>query len=153
IALKGQISSFTAAQSMDLCFAGSTVACSAFLTNPPNGDLRSTSTQITHAIATAFNLASTITDGFDVEASYTFDLEDWGIPGNFRLRSLATHVSSFKSDSGILNTIPTQQAGVNGGSIPLWKVLGVQTYTNDKWSFSLTEQYISDGVLNKQFIQ
>ena len=153
IGLKGQISSFNAAQSMALCFAGSAVACTAFITNPPNGDLSLTSTQITHAIATAFNLASTITDGFDVEASYLFDLEDWGIPGNFRLRSLATHVSSFKSDSGILNTVPTQLAGVNGGAIPLWKVLGVQTYTNDKWSFTLTEQYISDGVLNKQYIQ
>src|SRR5262249_27470477 len=67
IALKGQISNFSPTQSMELCFAGSAVACTAFITNPPNGDLRQVSTQITQAISTVFNLASTVTDGFDVE--------------------------------------------------------------------------------------
>jgi outer membrane receptor protein involved in Fe transport len=102
---------------------------------------------------TAFNLASTVTDGFDMEASYTFSLPEWGIPGEFRLRSLATHVSSFKTTSGVLNTFPQQSAGANSGNTPLWKVLGNQTYSVDKWSVTLTEQFISDGVLNKQYIQ
>jgi outer membrane receptor protein involved in Fe transport len=150
IALKGEISSFSGQQSMDLCRDGITSACAAIVANGP---LNSPATVITQTIQTAFNLASTVTDGFDVEASYRFGLEDWGIPGNFTLRTLATHVSSFKRTSGVLGTVPTQSAGVNGGSTPLWKMLGVQTYSTDLWSITFTEQFISDGVLNKQFIQ
>jgi iron complex outermembrane receptor protein len=153
IALKGEISNFNAQQSMDLCVQGTATACAAIITNPPNGNLASPATVITQVIATQFNLASTVTDGFDMEASYRFGLDDYGIPGNFTLRTLATHVSSFKRTSGVLNTIPTQSAGVNGGNTPLWKFLGTQTYSNDLWSVTVTEQFISDGVLNKQFIQ
>jgi len=153
IALKGQISSFSAQQSMDLCAQGTTSACAAIVTNPANGDLRSTSTVITQAIATAFNLASTVTDGFDMEAGYNFNLEGWGIPGEFRLRTLATHVSSFITTSGVLGTFPQQSAGANSGVTPLWKGLANQTYATDKWSVTFTEQWISDGVLNKQYIQ
>ncbi len=153
IALKGQISSFSAQQSMDLCAQGTTSACAAIVTNPPNGNLASPSTVITQAISTAFNLASTVTDGFDMEASYTFRLDDWGIPGEFRLRTLATHVSSFMTTSGVLGTFPQQSAGANSGNTPLWKGLANQTYSTDKWSVTFTEQWISDGVLNKQYIQ
>jgi iron complex outermembrane receptor protein len=153
IALKGQISSFSAQQSMDLCFQGTTSACAAIITNPPNGNLALPSTVITQAISTAFNLASTVTDGFDMEAGYSFSLPEWGIPGEFRLRTLATHVSSFRTTSGVLGTFPQQSAGANSGSTPLWKVLGNQTYSTDKWSITATEQFISDGVLNKQYIQ
>jgi len=32
-------------------------------------------------------------------------------------------------------------------------VLGVQTYAAERWSISFTEQLISDGVLNRQYIQ
>ena len=153
IALKGQISSFGAQQSMDLCVQGTTTACAAIITNPPGGDLHLATTVISQAIATAFNLASTVTDGFDMEASYRFSMDKWDLPGNVTLRALATHVSSFKSISGVLNAVPSQSAGVNAGSIPLWKALGVQTYSTDRWSITTTEQFISDGVLNRQYIQ
>ena len=150
IGLKGQISSFNAQQSMDLCVQGTTSACAAIIANGP---LNSPSTVITQVIATQFNLASTVTDGFDMEASYRFTLDDWGVPGNFTLRTLATHVSKFISTSGVLNTIPLESAGANSGSTPLWKMLGVQTYSTDTWSITTTEQFISDGVLNKAYIQ
>jgi outer membrane receptor protein involved in Fe transport len=153
IALKGEISNFSAQQSMDLCVQGTSSACAAIVTNPANGDLHLASTIITQAISTQFNLASTVTDGFDMEASYRFSLDSWDIPGNFTLRTLATHVSSFKRTSGVLNSVPSQSAGVNAGTIPLWKVLGVQTYAADRWSITFTEQMISDGVLNRQYIQ
>ena len=101
IALKGQISSFNAQQSMDLCFQGFTANCAAIITNPAGGNLTSTvDPVISQVIATAFNLASTVTDGFDVETTYRFSLDDWGIPGNFTLRTLASHVSKFISDLG-----------------------------------------------------
>jgi outer membrane receptor protein involved in Fe transport len=88
-----------------------------------------------------------------MEAGYGFKLEDLGIPGDFRLRALATHVSTFMTTSGVLNTFPQQSAGANSGVTPLWKALGNQTYSTEKWSVTFTEQWISDGVLNKQYIQ
>ena len=123
IALKGQISSFNAQQSMDLCFNGFTANCAAIITNPAGGNLASTSTTITQVVATAFNLASTVTDGFDFEASYRFTLDDWGIPGSFTLRTLATNVSKFISTSGVLGTVPHESAGENGGTCPALEIL------------------------------
>jgi len=153
IALKGQISSFNAQQSMDLCFQGFTANCAAIITNPPGGNLANTSTVISQVIATSFNLASTVTDGFDIEASYRFDLQDWDIPGNFVLRSLATHVSKFISTSGVLGTVPHESAGENGGNIPHWKLYETQTYAADRWSITFSENWISDGRLNTQYVQ
>ena len=153
IGLKGQISSFNAQQTFDLCFNGFTANCNAIITNPAGGDLTKVSTNITQVIATAFNLASTTTDGFDLETSYRFALEDWGIPGNFTLRSLATHVSKFISTSGVLGTVPHESAGENGGAIPHWKLYEIQSYSADKWSVTLSENWISGGVLNSQYIQ
>ncbi len=153
IGLKGQISSFSAQQSFDLCFQGFTANCSAIITNPAGGDLTKTTTNITQVVATAFNLASTITDGFDFETSYRFRLDDLGIPGEFMLRSLATHVSKFISTSGVPGTVPHESAGENSGVTPHWKAYETQSYTTDKWSVTLSENWISDGVLNSQYIQ
>ena len=156
ISLRGQISSFNAQQTMDLCFNGFTANCAAIITNPPGGSLASTSTQITQVVATAFNLATTVTDGIDFEASYRFGLEDWGIPGQFVLRSLATHVSKFISTSGVLGTVPHESAGENGGTFgttPHWKLYQTQSYSTDKWSITFSENWISDGRLNTQYIQ
>jgi len=153
IALKGQISSFNAQQSMDLCVQGFTANCSAIITNPAGGDLHQTSTAISQVIATAFNLASTVTDGFDVETTYRFSLDEWGVPGNFTLRTLASHVSKFISTSGVLGTVPHESAGEMGGSIPHWKFYGIQTYAADRWSVTFSENWISDGRLNTQYIQ
>ena len=153
ISLRGQIGSFNAQQSMDLCFNGFTANCAAIITNPPGGSLSNTSTVITQVIATAFNLASTVTDGIDFEASYRFSLDSWGIPGQFTLRNLATHVTKFISTSGVLGTVPHESAGENGGSIPHWKFYGIQSYNNDRWGITFSENWISDGRLNTQYIQ
>ena len=153
IGLKGQIGSFSAQQSMDLCANGFTANCAAIITNPPGGDLHQASTVIAQVIATAFNLQTTSTDGLDFEASYRFGLDNWGIPGQFTLRTLATHVTKFISTSGVLGTVPHESAGENGGSIPHWKYYGIQSYNTDKWGVTFTENWISDGRLNTQYIQ
>mgnify|MGYP006266830777 CR=1 FL=1 len=153
IALKGQISSYNAQQSMDLCFNGFTANCAAIITNPVGGALNNPATPVAQEVATAFNLASTVTDGFDVEASYRFSLDDYGVPGNFTLRTLATHVSKFISTSGVLGTVPHESAGENGGNVPHWKFLGIQTYAADRWTITFRETWISDGRLNTQYVQ
>lgn len=119
IGLKGQIAAFSSQQIVDLCYNGFTAECSSIITNPAGASLSNTTTAIAQVIATDFNLASTITDGFDFETSYHFTLEDWNIPGDFTLRSLITHVSKFISTSGVLGTVPHESAGEDSGSIPL----------------------------------
>ena len=52
-------------------------------------------------IAQPFNAATMVTDGFDIESSYTFDLEEYDVPGNFTFRSLINHISKFIFSSGI----------------------------------------------------
>jgi outer membrane receptor protein involved in Fe transport len=66
---------------------------------------------------------------------------------------LATYVNDFTSNSGVPGTIPVQQAGVNAGAIPRWKVLATQSWSSSRVSFTLTERYFPNGVLNSNYIQ
>jgi iron complex outermembrane receptor protein len=153
VAIKGQIGAFTAQQEIDTCSAsgGTSSVCAAItpsLNNPTNVTVQS------------FNLASTVTDGFDMEASYQFDLSQWDVPGSFSLRSLVNHTSKFITNSGIANTFPIESAGVNisssaptpFGNVPLWRTYTTEEWSNDKMSFNLTERWFSDGVFNKSYI-
>jgi len=118
-------------------------------------------------IAQPFNAATMVTDGFDIEASYTFDLEDYDVPGNFTLRSLINHISKFIFNSGIPGTQQNQElagavnAGNNGqtytqfgGDIFNYKIYETQSYANDIWGFDLTERWDSPGVstTNRNYI-
>jgi outer membrane receptor protein involved in Fe transport len=153
VAIKGQIGAFTAQQEIDTCAAssGASPVCAAIspsLTNPLNVTVQS------------FNLASTVTDGFDLEASYQFDLSQWDVPGNFSLRSLVNHTTKFISNSGIAGVPIVESAGVNVastaptpiGNVPLWRTYTTEEWSNDKLSFNLTERWFSDGVFNKSYI-
>ena len=107
-------------------------------------------------IAQPFNAATMVTDGFDIEASYSFDLEDYDVPGSFTLRSLINHISKFTFSSGIPGTQQNQElagavnAGNNGqtytqfgGDIFNYKIYETQSYANDVWGFDLTERWDS----------
>ena len=119
--------------------------------------------QITSITSKAFNAASLLTDGFDLEASYQFDLEDYDVPGRFVLRSLATHTSKFISDSGIPGTQRnielagalagggnSQTYNQSGGNVLTWKIQEVQSYQNDVWGFSMTERWYAGGVFTNK---
>jgi hypothetical protein len=105
------------------------------------------------------NAASLVTDGFDLEASYQFDLQDYDVPGNFVMRSLVNHTSKYILNLGIpgaqINTELTGNvsAGNNGqtytqfgGDVLNWKVTEYQTYQNDTWGISFTERWLSSGI-------
>jgi outer membrane receptor protein involved in Fe transport len=153
VAIKGQIGAFTAQQEIDTCAAsnGTSPVCASIspsLTNPLNVNVQS------------FNLASTVTDGFDLEAAYQFDLSQWDVGGNFSLRSLVNHTTKFISNSGIAGVPIVESAGVNVastaptplGNVPLWRTYTTEEWSNDKMSFNLTERWFSDGVFNKSYI-
>jgi iron complex outermembrane recepter protein len=136
------ISTLGVQQEVDLCVAGNQDLCKAML-------LTSSVPNTNYVRLQAFNLASMETKGYDVEASYRVAIGD----GTLTLRALGTRTLSFITDSGVLNTIPTDSAGVNIGSTPDWKVMAVQSWDTDKWGISLTEHWVSDGVFSNEVIE
>jgi outer membrane receptor protein involved in Fe transport len=114
---------------------------------------------VVQIIAQPFNAATITTDGFDIEASYAFDLQDYNVPGNFVLRSLINHTSKYVFSSGIPGTQQNQEltgavnAGNNGqtytqfgGDVLNYKITQTQSYQNDIWGIDLTERWLSGGV-------
>jgi iron complex outermembrane recepter protein len=137
------------------CFAGLAQYCSAIITAagttpftfPP---------QWLQVNTQFFNVASIVTDGFNLETSYQFNLNDWGVvqvPGSFTLRALATYVSKFITNPGIPGGITVNSAGANDGNVPHLKAFLVQTYNADNWEITLTENWISEGRHNLNWIQ
>jgi iron complex outermembrane receptor protein len=153
IDLKKQIGALTSQNVVDLCqLYGNASYCGAFNLNGVAGTANPN-----YVIAQPFNLAETVTDGFDLEASYHFDLQDLDIPGSFVTRGLATHVSKFISDTGVTGQPIAELAGAQinpsgttgfGGGVPLWKAYLIQTWDDNPYSFSVTERFFSDGVFN-----
>jgi len=150
----GGINNLSSANIIELCRLGFLDECANIITNPPGQTVFQNPNAVwRQVVSAAFNLASTKTDGFDFETSYRFSLaDDLGIPGDWTLRLLATHVSKFISTAGLPGTVPHESAGENGGNIPHWKVLATQSYAQDRWSLSVTERYISDGRQNTQYV-
>jgi outer membrane receptor protein involved in Fe transport len=146
IKVKGAISTLAAQDLVDLCVAGNQEICSAMLLTSPTPNTNFVRVQ-------AFNVASLHNKGFDIEAVYRKNLEDWGLPGQVQLRALATHTISFETTSGVLGTIPVDSAGVNVGNTPDWKATFTQSWTKDKLSLTVYERWISDGVLSNEFIE
>ena len=168
IAVKGVVSSLSLQQVEDQCFNGFTQFCGQDAITTANGQVQTTTPGNTGAVGNpnqvvsvhskAFNAASLTTDGFDIEASYQFDLQDYDVPGNIVLRSLVNHVSKFISDSGIPGTQRNTELAGNlsgggnsqtynqsGGNVLTWKLQETQSYQNDVWGFNLTERWYADG--------
>jgi outer membrane receptor protein involved in Fe transport len=63
-------------------------------------------------------------------------------------------VSKFISIPGLPGTFPLESAGTDSGNTPHWKLFGTQTYNEEnKWSVTLSETWISQGVQNRAYIQ
>jgi iron complex outermembrane receptor protein len=107
----------------------------------------------------AFNLSRARNKGLDIEATYRMELSGVGIPGSLTVRALATHAISFVTESGIVGTIPVENAGVNLGNavtstgIPDWKVNLTQSWDTERFSLAITERWFSDGVYSNEFIE
>ena len=152
IKVKGVVTQLSGQQQADLCYVvGNQSICpSIFIDKLATGGVSPNGSTVS---VQAFNVASIKTRGFDIEASYQLKLDGLGLPGTFTTRALATHVITYKQDSGIPGTIPTELAGVNTGSIPHWKYYVTESYDNDRVSLSLTERWFSAGVYNNEYIE
>jgi outer membrane receptor protein involved in Fe transport len=167
IQVKGAIASLNTQQIEDQCFFGFQTFCQQDAITTSNGVNQSAANPgaagTPNALVTihqkAFNAATLTTDGFDLESSYQFDLQDYDIPGSFVLRSLVNHTSKFITDSGIPGTQRnvelagalggggnSQTYNQSGGNVLNWKLQETQSYQNDVWGFNLTERWYSGGV-------
>ncbi len=135
IVLNGGISSLSAQQVVNFCFAGLQQFCGAFNFAPPQGTA--------FVNSQTFNLSSIKTNGFDIEGSYRFELPS--VPGRFTVRALATNTHKFVTNPGIPGAVATDSAGQNSGATPDWKLLAIQTWETDRFSFSVQERWFSDG--------
>lgn len=144
IKLKGVISTLSAQQIVQFCFDGNQAFCGGFKLDNVNQADNFINVQ-------PFNLASWKTSGFDIEASYQWQ-KPLGLPGSFTIRALGTHIREFLVDAGIAGVDVVDQAGANTGNTPNWKWLAVQTYSNDRFSFTLQERWFSDGVFGNQYV-
>jgi outer membrane receptor protein involved in Fe transport len=150
------ISTLTAQQEVNFCFAGLQQYCGAFNLAPATGT--------PFVNVQSFNLASIETKGIDLEASYQFGLAKLHVPGSLTIRALATHVIDFTSNSGIRDAltgqpIPALQlAGQNSGgsgtfgNTPHWKVYGTQSWDFRNIGIDLTERWLSSGVFGYQYV-
>ena len=141
VAVKQEIGSLSAQQVVDLCqVSGNANYCPLFFLKGTPGTANQS-----FVITQPFNLAQNTAEGIDFEASYQFDLQQWGVPGTFDLRGLAAHVDKFFTNTGVPGAAVTETAGATD---PLWKLNLSQTWNVGPVSFNLIERYFSNGVLN-----
>lgn len=164
IEVKDLIASLGIQNVVDLCFNGNQAYCASNVIVTQGGGPPQT-TPFVQVVSQVFNLASTETDGVDIEAAYQFNLNKWGIPGAFTLRALANHVNKFVTNPGVVGQPSVDYAGAldnfststnynaTGGTIPRWKADIVEDYSNDTWSVTLTERWLADGTFSNSYIQ
>ena len=98
------------------------------------------------------NLNSMSAKGVDYDVTYRFAMGDLysGIPGDVKLRFLATNYLEAITDDG---TTAIDEAGSNAGSTPDWKFRASVTYDLDDMRFDLTARGISEGTLSNAYIE
>lgn len=144
IKLSGVVSTLSADQIVRFCFEGNQAFCGGFVLNSPVQGGNFINVQ-------PFNLASWKTSGFDIEASYRW-ARPLGLPGNFTVRALGTHVQEFLVRAGIAGVDTVDNAGSNSGATPDWKWLAIQSYDTDQFSLLVQERWFSDGVFGNQYV-
>jgi outer membrane receptor protein involved in Fe transport len=113
---------------------------------------------LSRIILQPFNFASQHEKGFDIEASYRFELAAISpkLPGNFSIHAAITHYIQNVLDNGIF---PIDYAGVNGGSLsgtysePSWVYRISAFYQVDPLTFNLVARGFSSGVYGNDYIQ
>ncbi len=152
VAVKGEIGKLTDQQQIDLCqIQGNQSYCSTFSFAGTIG-----TPVFPHVDLIPFNLASATLEGVEYEASYAWDMNDWGVPGDFLVRALAENVGKYEINSGVPLAPIVEAAGstVNLTSnntaavVSHWKLNLTQSWTNDDFNFHINEHYFSSGRVN-----
>lgn len=92
------------------------------------------------------NLTSLISEGIDIETSYSFAMG----PGDVGLRFMATHYMKNATDDGV--TV-RDRAGENTSNTPDWVYRGTARYSFADYAIQLTARGHSDGVIDNRWIE
>jgi outer membrane receptor protein involved in Fe transport len=98
------------------------------------------------------NLNSLISEGYDVEASYSMAMADLfpSTSGDLTFRYMGTHYVENTEDDGVTQR---NRAGDNTSSTPDWVHRFTVRYTLDTWMVNLTGRGHSDGVIDNRYIE
>jgi outer membrane receptor protein involved in Fe transport len=160
IKVTGAVETLTAQQEIDLCqIAGNQSVCGDVSFSPAGNTM----------LLQPFNAATISLDGFDIAATYQFDLGRVGLPGTLLLSGQASHSLKFSEDTGIpgqpiLNFSGANDSVANGtgagayssasfGMAPNWKGLVKEEWSTQQLAITLIERFLSAGKLNPNFIQ
>jgi outer membrane receptor protein involved in Fe transport len=152
VAVKGEIGKLTDQQQIDLCqVQGNKSFCSTFSFAGAIG-----TPVFPHVDLIPFNLASATLEGVAYEASYSWGLEDWGVPGDFLIRALAENVGKYEINSGVPLAPIVEAAGStvnltsNNTAAPVshWKLHLTQSWTWNDFNIHFAERYFSAGRVN-----
>lgn len=107
---------------------------------------RDSSGNIVRIVNSFTNLAQYKTDGADIEASYKWKVDWFGVEGRARFRTLATWVHSLTTDDGVntLEYVGSQGYAFNLG-VPRWRAISSFSYDSERYSFNARARYISAG--------
>ncbi len=149
IDIKDAIQSLSAQQLIDLCYTGVQDACSKFRRTIDAGS------ELILFTVGPLNFAKQKASGFDIEASYRQPLEEInsGFSGELTLRGLATHYIKDVLDSGVVGSIPNDQAGQLSSSKPDWRWDVGLTYALDPLTLTFNMRGFTAGVFNTNYIQ
>jgi outer membrane receptor protein involved in Fe transport len=143
IKLSGAISSPGLQGIIDNCqLFGQTNLCQYITRSPTTG-------KITFVLNTAYNAASIVTEGLDLEASYSLPVRPlFGLPeGRLSFRAIATYVDRLQTT----NVGRTTEAA--GAAMPHWRGTLRTTYSTDKLDVSILYRYTGKQKYDVTFIE
>jgi len=145
------ITSYSAQQILNLCYAGQATACTNVQTvgTSPNG------LPILQITSQPLNFASEKATGFDIAVNYRTSLDafvdSW--KGDLSLNAAITHAMTDTQNSGAPGVAAINVAGMNATSAPPhWKYQFTANYSWDPVSVGLTLRGVSEGKYNSNWI-
>jgi iron complex outermembrane receptor protein len=139
------ITTLSAQDIVNGCFAGSTTLCS-FITRDANGNPAQISLQNN-------NIARFVTSGVDIDLSYRRRMSDFGVnlPGAISLRALGTYVQHLTLANGISTIDRAGDVGTGNGGVPHWRGNLSVTYDDDAFTAYVAERIIGGGKYNNTY--
>lgn len=151
INLKSAITSYSAQQTLNLCFQGQATACA----NVSTVSIAANGLPILRIRTSPLNFASEKTSGFDIAAGYQTSLDaiQEGWLGDVSFGANITHTIEDIQDSGAPGVAKIDVAGMNASAgPPKWKYQFTARYNLEPISLGLTLRGISAGQINSNWI-
>lgn len=127
IKIEDAITTLSAQQLVNQCFAGDTSLCDLTVRGPDG--------RLTDVNGVALNIATVQISGVDFDASYSTDLAG----GKLSLRGIATYLDDYTQEARGVQSV--QYAGT--GSFPKWRANLQATYTSGGTTISIQERFIA----------